>query len=107
MYNKSHFKSINLDLRNGILLDSQNTIDLLCNTNLVENIYKANKKIRLHSNRFNIIITHKAQADGYKPRVWLDQKAITNLIALKNLAKQYHITYDSLDDMLIFHLEEY
>ena len=39
----------------------------------------------LQSNRGKMLITHKAQVAGYKPYVWFDQKAITNLIALKNL----------------------
>ena len=107
MWNKIRAKSVKPDLRSVILLYSQYTIDLLCNINLVVNIYKANKKVLLHSNRFKIIIARKAQACGYQPHVGLDQKAITNLIAVNNLSKQYYVTYDSLDEMLIFHLEEH
>ena len=40
---KSHAKSIKLDLGNFILLDRQYTMDLLCNTKLVGNIYNYNK----------------------------------------------------------------
>ena len=50
-----------------------------------------------------MLITHKAHVSGYNPRVWLNQKAITNLIALNNLINKYHITYDRLDEVLILH----
>ena len=69
-------------------------MDLFYNTNLVEKNYKANKNMRLQSNRLKILITHKAKVACYKPHVWFDQKAITNLIFIKNLIKKYHVTYD-------------
>ena len=76
----SNAKSINLDLGKIIFLDIQYTMELLFNPKLVGNIYKANKNMRLQSNGENMLITHKAQVDGYKPYVWFDQKYITNLI---------------------------
>ena len=54
-----------------------------------------------------MLITHKAHVSSYKPQVWFDQKSITNLIALKNLIKQYFVTYYSLDELFIFHREEH
>ena len=53
--------------------------------------------MRLHSNGGKMIIAHKAEVGSYKPLVWFDQKSITNLIALKNLIKQYCVTEDILD----------
>ena len=91
MFKNSHVNFINIDIRNVILLDSQSTIDLIFNTKLVGNIYKAKKNMRLQSNRGKIIITHMAQVDGYKPNVWFDLKASTNLIDLKNIIKQYRV----------------
>ena len=44
-----------------------------------------------------MFITNKAHVSGYKPHVWFDKKYITNLIALKNLIKQYCATYNILD----------
>ena len=66
---KSHAKSINLNLRNFILIDSQPTMDLFCNPKLVGNIYKSKKKMRLQSNVGKMLITHRAQVAGYKPHV--------------------------------------
>ena len=92
MFKKSHVKSIKIYLRNVILLDSQFNMELFCNTKLVGNIYKANKKMHLQSNGVNMIITHKSQVTGYKPHVWFYQKYITNLIYLNDIINQYCIT---------------
>ena len=66
---KSHTNSIKIDLRNVILLEIQYTMDLFCNSKLVEMIYKSKKNMRLQSNRGKMLITHKEQVDGYKPHV--------------------------------------
>ena len=81
-------------------------MDLLCNTKVFGNIYKANKKMRIHSNGGNMLITHKVQIVGHQPHVWFDKKSYTNLIDLKSIINQYRVTYDSLDEMFIFHQEK-
>ena len=69
MFKKSHTKSIKIDLKNLILLDSQSTMDPFCNPKLVRKIYKSKKKMRLQSDGVTMLITHKTQIDGYKPHV--------------------------------------
>ena len=63
--------------------------------------------MRLRSNGGKALISHRAQIAGYKPHVWFGQKSITNLIALKDLIKQYCVTYDSLYDIFIVHRKEH
>ena len=63
--------------------------------------------MRLQSNGGKILITHKAQGNGYKPHLWLDQKSITTIIALNNLIKKYCVTYYTLDEMFILCREEH
>ena len=87
MFKNSHAKSIKLDLRNSILMDSQSTMDLFCNPKLVGKIYNAKNNMHLQSNGVKMIITHKSQVASYNPHVWFDQKSITNLISIKNLIK--------------------
>ena len=89
LFKNIHYKSIKLDIRNVILLDGLSTMCLFFNIKLVGNIYKAKNKMRLQSNGGNMLINHESQVAGYKPHVWFDQKAITNLIVIKNLIKQY------------------
>jgi hypothetical protein len=66
---KQHTKCINLDLQNGILLDSQSTMDLFCNPKLVQNITKAKHKMTVQSNGGKLMVSHQAKVDGYDQKV--------------------------------------
>jgi hypothetical protein len=92
--------SIKLDLKEVILLDSQSTMDLFCNAALVIKISKSRSNMRLKSNVGTMVVTRKATMEGYNKTVWFSTRAITNIIALRNLIDQYRVTYDS--DYLIF-----
>jgi hypothetical protein len=35
--------------------------------------------------------------------VWYNKKAITNILSLSNVIKQYQVTYDSNDQMFVVH----
>jgi len=94
-----------LDLREVILLDSQSTMDLICNPKLVKETFKSNTSMRLQSNGGTMAITRKAKLNGYNAEVWFSKRAITNIIALKNLILQYRVTYDSNDQMFVVHRE--
>jgi hypothetical protein len=98
-----------LDLREIILLDSQSTMDLFCNQNLVGEIFEERgSSMRLKSNGGKMVVDRQAIAPGYHKRVWFSKRAITNIIALKNLIQQYHVTYDSHDvkgPMCVVHRE--
>jgi hypothetical protein len=52
-----------------------------------------------------MMVTHKAKMAGYHTHVWYNTKAITNILALSNVIKQYHVTYDSDDQMFVVHRE--
>jgi hypothetical protein len=103
---QSNGKPTRLDLRNVILVDSQSTMDLFCNKQLVTNVTKANNKMRLQSNGGRMTVTQKATMPGYKKKVWYSKDAKTNIIALSNLIQQYHITYNSRDQIFVVHRED-
>ena len=92
-----HAESIDIYLRKVILLGSQSTMDLLCNKEMAERIYKSNKKTRLHSNGGKMVIYHKAVVAGYIKDAWFDKTAITDIFLPNNLIQQYRVTYDSLN----------
>jgi hypothetical protein len=97
--------SIKLDLKEVILLDSQFTMDLFCNTALVSKISRSRSNMRLKSNGVTMVVTRKATMEGYNKTVWFSTRTIKNIIALRNLIDQYHVTYDSDDLMFVVHRE--
>jgi hypothetical protein len=95
--------SIKLDLKEVILLDSQSTMDLFCNEALVSKISNSRSSMRLKSNGGTMVVTRKATMEGYNKTAWFSTRAITNIIALRNLIDQYRVTYDSDDFMFVVH----
>jgi hypothetical protein len=61
--------------------------------------------MRLKSNGGTMAMSHKATLSGYNENVWFSTRAITNIIALRNLIEQYRVTYDSDDLMFVVHRE--
>ena len=102
---QTHGTKTKLDLREVILLDSQSTLDLFCNESLVGEPFKSSSRMRLQSNGGNMLVSRKAKMPGYHAKVWFSKRAITNIIALQNLIKQYHVTYDSNDLSFVVHRE--
>jgi hypothetical protein len=96
---------IKLDLQEIILLDSQSTMDLFCYAALVSKTSKSKSSMRLKSNGGTMAVSCKATLPGYNTSVWFSTRAITNIIALRNLIEQYCVTYDSDDLMFVVHSE--
>jgi hypothetical protein len=80
-------------------------MDLFCNPELVSNVTKASNKMRLQSNGGSMTVNHKATMKGYHKKVWYSKDAITSIITLSNLIQQYHVTYDSRDQICVVHRE--
>jgi hypothetical protein len=97
--------SVKIDLREIILLDSQSTMDLFCNSALVSKTCKSTTSMRLKSNGGTMVVTWKATMPGYNKDVWFSTRAITNIIALSNLIQKYRVTYDSDNKMFVVHRE--
>jgi hypothetical protein len=70
-----------LDLKQVILLDSQSTFDLVCNKDLVTEVFKSKKGTRLASYGGTMTVHHKAKVKGYHTHVWFSERAITNILA--------------------------
>jgi hypothetical protein len=60
---------VKIDLWEVILLDSQSTMDLFCNTALVSKTHKSTTSMRLKSNSDTMVVTRKATMPGYNKDV--------------------------------------
>jgi hypothetical protein len=61
--------------------------------------------MRLKSNGGTMEVKKQAIMPGYHAHVWYNKKAITNILSLSNVIKQYRVTYDSIDQMFVVHCE--
>ncbi len=57
----------------------------------------------LKGNGGELIAHHIANVADYDEPVWFSKKAITNIFTLKNMKKQYRVTYNSLEETFLVH----
>jgi hypothetical protein len=88
-----------------ILSETVHTLDLICDPALVESTFKSSHSISLKSNGRTMEVKKQAIMPGYHAHVWYNKKAITNILSLSNMIKQYRVTYDSNDQMFVVHRE--
>ena len=86
-----------LDMRSVILLDNESTMDLFCDKKFVTDVAEADGNITVSGNGGTLVVKRKATLKGYHSRVWFEKWAITNILSLANVDKQYRVTYDSGD----------
>ena len=77
------------DLCRMILLDNQSICDIFCNSKLLRNIPKTPKTMQVIGN-CGLIITNRQGHLKHYGDVWFDERAITNILCLKNTEKKYH-----------------
>jgi hypothetical protein len=73
---------------------------------MVGKTIKLASSMRFKSKSGTMVVTRKAYMVGYHKTVWFSNKAITNIISLRNLIQLYRITYDSDDLMFVVHREK-
>jgi hypothetical protein len=91
-------KDHTLNMQNVILLDNESTMDLFCNESFVTGVMRSKHSVHVTGNGGTLVVKRKATLNGYHAKVWFHAKAITNILALANVKKQYRVTYDSGDD---------
>jgi hypothetical protein len=101
-------KARDLDLRSVWLLDNQSTFDLCCNPDFAQKKRVAKRAMNMSSNGGDMKISKECKVLGYEFWVWYTQRAMTNILSLKNLIRLYRVTYDSEKrTSFIVHREEF
>jgi hypothetical protein len=70
-------------------------MDLVCNPNLVTNIYTSTKTLELSTNGVNLSTKMKATFPNYG-EVWFDPNAITNIFSLSEMEKKFCVTTSTI-----------
>ena len=82
------------DLRHLLLLDNQSTCDFFCNPKLLKNVHPTPNTMSVKGNGGSITTKKIGYLKNYGD-VWFDERAITNILCLKNVKQKYRVTYDS------------
>eukprot|EP00588_Corethron_pennatum_P021726 CAMPEP_0194330290 /NCGR_PEP_ID=MMETSP0171-20130528/51403_1 /TAXON_ID=218684 /ORGANISM="Corethron pennatum, Strain L29A3" /LENGTH=612 /DNA_ID=CAMNT_0039091343 /DNA_START=237 /DNA_END=2075 /DNA_ORIENTATION=+ len=80
------------------LLDSESSINMFKNEDLVENIRVIDKTATVHCNagvRSTNRIADYSPGGNYFGDVWFDDKAIANILSLSKVKELFRVTYDS------------
>ena len=84
-------RNINKD---WVLLDSQSTIDLFCNTSLLTNIRVVSDHLNIFCNAGSASTNMVGDLKGYGT-VWFYTSGLANILSLHRVAERFHVTYDS------------
>jgi hypothetical protein len=89
LFKQTHSTKIKHDLKKVIRLDSQSKIDLICDLTLVELTFRSSHSMQLKSNCGTMEVKKQAIMPGYHMHIWYKKKAITKILSLSNVMKQY------------------
>jgi hypothetical protein len=79
---------------NWILLDSQSTLDVFCNANMLSNIRQVNTGMKIFSNAGVTVTNYIGDLAGYGT-VWYDPNGIANILSLSRVSSANRVTFDS------------
>ena len=80
-----------------ILLDSQSTIDVFCNSDLLTKIHKTDTTLRIRCNAGMKTTDYRGYLSGYG-WVWYYPEGIANILSLSRVRERYRVTFDSAMD---------
>ena len=91
--------------RGWILLDSQSTIDVFSNADLLTKIHRVDTTLRIRCNAGMKTTDYRGYLSGYG-WVWYYPQGIANILSLSRVKERYRVTYDSaLDNCFHVHKE--
>jgi hypothetical protein len=87
-----------------VLIDSQSTLHLFNNSELLTNIQKTSTTMRIASNGGYSSPTMQGEYDGFG-RMWYDPNAIANILSLALVQDEYRVWFDSQDSTAAFYVD--
>ena len=76
------------------MLDNQSTTYIFFNLKYLSNTHQVNSQMTIHTNGGSLTTSQKGTLAGYG-EVWYHPGAMTNILSMSNVKKQYCVTYDS------------
>lgn len=105
-WNGLHHSFAQSEMKNLVLLDSDSTDTIFCNQELVSNIRESNERLVITTNGGPLVTRMKCDVP-YLGEVWFNEKSITNIISLADMAKQFRVTMDTdAEKALLVHLPD-
>ena len=93
-------------MKDLVLLDSDSTNTIFCNKSYVNNIKDAEHPLEIQTNGGTMIADQTCEIT-YAGNHWFHKEAITNIISLADISKQYKVTMDTnKGKSMIVHLNE-
>eukprot|EP00957_Ditylum_brightwellii_P093535 7122365-Ditylum_brightwellii.AAC.1 len=80
--------------KNWVLLDSQSTVNVFCNTKLLANIRKTNRSLEIYINGRTSSTGLIGDLTGFKT-VWFQPDGIANILSLAIVQEGHHVLHDS------------
>ena len=84
-------------MRECLLLDNQSSVLVFCNPEYVKNIRAAERELSLQSNGGTLPIKNIADYDGFEELVWFFQNAMTSILSLTQVKREYEVSYNDED----------
>ena len=81
--------------KDWILLDSCSTVNIFCNKDLLQNIHKVNKTMKLHCQSGTSSTNLMGTLPGYPEPIWFAPDGIANVLSLARTNKHFRVYYDS------------
>ena len=95
-----------IELKDLVLLDSDSTNTIFCNRDHVENMKKAKIPLEIQTNGRTLTLTQTCKIP-FLGTHWFVEGAITNIISLADLSKNYRVTMDTANEKtMIVHLKD-
>ncbi len=87
-------------MRECLLLNNQSLVHVFCNPEYANNIRAVERELSLQSNGGILPISDIANFNGFEESVWYSDDAMTNILSLSRVKREYAVSYDGEDFIL-------